>query len=193
MSIEIFEKAVTTHTASGCAREISNLLKDAGFNDVTYTVDGQNMCTFTSSSGVYGCTKFNADFYSTQLLNELNKFIAVKDDSRKALIIYSDAPREDTSRKYGTYFYQFIIVDGVTSSSNNDDYFSSATNITGGTFKNPTDVSVAFLTPFIDGDTKVFRPFYISVNRVLHPINTVVSDGSNSFTSLGNLFYIKNA
>ena len=192
MSIEIFEKAVTNPKASACAGAIANLLKDAGFNDVTYAVDNQNMCTFTSSSGVYGCIKFKADLYFTQLLSELNKFIAVKDDSQKALIIYSDAPRKDTSSDYGSYFYQFIIVDGVTSSSEND-VFSTITNITGGTFKDPTDVSEALLTPFIDGDTKVLRPFYISANRVLHPINTVVSDGSNSFTSLGNLFYIKKA
>lgn len=192
MSIEIFEKAVTDHTASGCAEAIANLLKDAGFNDVAYAVGDSDMCTFTSSSGVYGCIKFKANFYFTQFLNQLNKFIAVKDDSRKALIIYSDAPRKDTSGSYDLYFYQFIIVDGVTSSSNHV-FFSAATNITGGTFKDPTDVSEALLTPFIDGDAKVLRPFYISANRVLHPINTVVSDGSNSFTSLGNLFYIKNA
>lgn len=192
MSIEIFEKAVTNKTADSFATTIVALLADAGFAGVTYTIITNNVANFTSSAGVYGCTKFSTNFNHTDLYNKTTKFIAIKDASQNALIVYPDMPITNTSTEMDSFYYSFIIANGVTSPSLSKP-FSLMTNITGGTFKSSTDVSEVLLTPFIDSNAQILRPFYISTNRVVHAINTVVTDGSNSFTSLGNLFYIKNA
>lgn len=191
MSIEIFEKAVGGQKADDFATAIVALLADAGFADVTYTISGP-VAHFTSSAGVYGCKKFSASFNSTPLLNGTTKFIAITDASQKALIVYPDKSITNTSTDTDSFYYSFIIANGVTSPSVAK-VLSLMTNITGGTLKSSTDVSEVLLTPFIDGDAQILRPFYISANRVVHNINTVVTDGTNSFTSLGNLFYIKNA
>lgn len=192
MSIEIFEKAVTGRSPENFASTIVALLADAGFSDISYTMS-RARADFNSSAGVYGCNAFSADFNNTYLLNETTKFIAVKDASQNALIVYPNMSKKDTSSENDNYYYSFIITNGVTSPSVNK-VFSLMTNITGGTFKTSLDTSEVLLTPFIDSEAKILRPFYISANRVMHNINTVVTDSNgNSFTSLGNLFYIKNA
>ena len=192
MSIEIFEKAVGGKTPNDFATAIVALLADAGFADVTYTMTS-SVANFTSSAGVYGCKTFSASFNNTSLINGTTKFIAITDASQKALIVYPDKYITNTTTDMDIYYYSFIIANGVTSPSVNN-AFSLLTNVTGGTFKSSTDVSEVLLTPFIDCDAKILKPFYISANRVRHNAKTIVTDSNgNSFTSLGNLFYIKNA
>jgi hypothetical protein len=184
MGIEIFEK---TYTGS-IADTVRDLLHDAGFSDVTNTVSGTNV-DFSSASGVYGCKSFSIYNYSSAVAS---KFVAIKDDSRKALIVLPEFTGNTITAVPAYYIVALVIVDGVTTYFDASD-LSKWTNVIGGNIKSSTDSSDVLLAPLIDTFTHVFSPFYVSLNRVIHPINTVVTDGSNSFTSLGNLFYIKNA
>lgn len=125
----------------------------------------------------------------------LTKFVAVKDESRKSLIIFSDTPHNSTGdnnvgSQEWTYF-SLIIVDGTLISGTYKPFNNCG--ITGGAIKGASDTSEAKLVPFMDSNGDTHEPFYVAMNRVNHTINTVVTDGSSSFTSLGNLFYIKNA
>ena len=190
MSIEIFEKALPGTTFN--SQTIVDLLYDAGFTDVA--LDGSPISSyqkFTSASGVYGCNNFSM-YANTTSVTGLTKFVAVKDESRKSLIIFSDATHGDTgsSSREWTYF-SLIIVDGTLISGGNTPFNNCG--ITGGAIKGASDTSEAKLVPFMDSNGDTHEPFYVAMNRVNHTINTVVTDGSSSFTSLGNLFYIKNA
>lgn len=194
MSIEIFEKAVSSNHFDG--QTIVDLLHDAGFTDVA--LDGgpiNSYQKFTSASGVYGCNNFSM-YASTTSITGLTKFMAAKDESRKSLIVFCDATHTDTSSTAGNggmewAYFNLIIVDG-TFISGAQKLFTNC-SVTGGAIKGALDTSEAKLVPFMDSNGDTHEPFYIAMNRVNHTINTVVTDGSNSFTSLGNLFYIKNA
>ena len=193
MSIEIFEKAIPGTTFN--AQTIVDLLHDAGFTDVA--LDGTSSGgyqKFTSASGVYGCNNFSMYAPNSTTMG-LTKFVAVKDESLKSLIIFGDATHNTTSdssdgSKEWTYF-SLIIVDGTLISGASKPF--SNCGITGGAIKGASDTSEAKLVPFMDSNGDTHEPFYVAMNRVNHTINTVVTDGYNSFTSLGNLFYIKNA
>lgn len=192
MSIEIFEEALPSNKFN--ARTIVDLLHDAGFTDVVTGDISGSYQNFTSDLGVYGCNNFSMYATSTSVTG-LTKFMAVKDESRKSLIVFCDAPKISTigggaSAKEWTYF-SLIIVDG-TFISGSEAPFSNC-GITGGDIKGASDTSEAKLVPFMGSNGDTHEPFYVAMNRVNHTINTVVTDGSNSFTSLGNLFYIKNA
>ena len=133
-------------------------------------------------------------YSSSSILQDGSKYIAVKDDSQKALIVFCAGLTSagiDVASAGGYNFFLLIIVNGVMCDRPNSNSFSLYYNAVGGPIKGVSDTTQAMLTPFIDTNGNVFKPFYISVNRVLYNINTVVTDGSNSFTSLGNLFYIK--
>lgn len=193
MSIEIFEKALPSNHFDG--QTIVDLLHDAGFTDVA--LDGSPISSyqkFTSASGVYGCNNFSM-YASNSSVTGLNKFMAVKDESLKSLIVFGNATHSatgdnnDGSREW-TYF-SLIIVDGTFISGAATPF--SNCGITGGAIKGVSDTSEAKLVPFMDSNGDTHEPFYVAINRVNHTINTVVTDGANSFTSLGNLFYIKNA
>ncbi len=192
MSIEIFEKALPSDVFD--IQTIVDLLHDAGFTDVA--LDGtvsQNYQKFTSASGVYGCKNFAMCATTTQ--TSMTKFIAVKDESRKSLIVFSNTPHNTThdnaiSSREWTYF-SLIIVDGTYVSGSKNRF--SDCNVTGGDIKGTSDTSEAKLAPFMDSNGDTHEPFYVALNRVNHTINTVVTDCTNSLTSLGNLFYIKNA
>ena len=193
MSIEIFEKALPSNHFDG--QNVVDLLHDAGFTDVA--LDGSVVSgyqKFTSASGVYGCNNFSM-YASTSSVTGLTKFLAVKDESRKSLIVFCDVPHNETSgtsdgSKEWSYF-SLIIVDGTLISGSSKPFTNCS--ITGGAIKGASDTSEAKLVPFMDSNGDTHEPFYVAMNRVKHTINTVVTDGSNSFTSLGNLFYIKNA
>ena len=183
MSIEFFEKKVS---GNDDAKTIADLLHDAGFTDVTYS--GGSTATFSSASGIYGVHSFEVSSFQS------SRYFLVKDDARKALYIYPNCWITDTSQDIPSYYVIVVIVDGVLSGQPGDGYrFSTLYNVTGGKIKTQVDTSEALLTPLIDKDTQLLSPFYISANRVCHNAKTVVTDGVNSFTSLGNLFYIKNA
>lgn len=192
MSIEIFEKALPSNKFDSQA--IVDLLHDAGFTDVALDGDmNAGYQKFTSASGVYGCNNFG--MYAVGAVTGLTKFMAVKDESRKSLIVFCDAPKISTNggdigSNEMTYF-SLIIVDGTFISGSVAPF--SNCGITGGAIKGASDTSEAKLVPFMDSNGDTHEPFYVAMNRVNHTINTVVTDGSNSFTSLGNLFYIKNA
>lgn len=193
MSIEIFEKALPSNHFNG--QTIVDLLHDAGFTDVA--LDGSPISgyqKFTSASGVYGCNNFRMYASDTSIVG-LTKFMAVKDESRKSLIVFCDATRTDTSSGDGSkewVWFSLIIVDGTSISGAHNKPFTNC-GMTGGAIKGASDTSEAKLVPFMDSNGDTHEPFYVAMNRVNHTINTVVTDGSNSFTSLGNLFYIKNA
>lgn len=190
MAIEIFEKAYSGSVGS----TIEALLHDAGFADVSSN-DAGDYAEFSSSSGVYGVNSFSAYRNSTDLVN-VSKYIAVKDDLQKALIVFCSGLIDnstDIAKKEGYNFFLLIIVNGVMCDRPNRNPLSLYYNAVGGTIKSATDTTQVMLAPFIDINGHVFKPFYISVNRVNYNINTTVTDGVNSFTSLGNLFYIKNA
>lgn len=192
MSIEIFEKALQ---GSGfTAQTIVDLLYDAGFTDVALDGASAGYQKFTSDSGVYGCNNFSM-YAATSIAAELTKFVAVKDESLKSLIVFGNTPHNNTGdnsvgSKEWAYF-SLIIVDGTFISGTPNPF--SDCGITGGAIKGASDTSEAKLVPFMDSNGDTHEPFYVAMNRVNHTINTVVTDGSNSFTSLGNLFYIKNA
>lgn len=194
MSIEIFEKALPSNHFDGQA--IVDLLHDAGFTDVALngTISGGYQ-KFTSASGVYGCNTFSMYATSSSVVG-LTKFMAVKDESRKSLIVFCDATHTDTVNATGEgsrewVYFSLVIVDG-TSISGEPKPFTNC-GMTGGPIKGASDTSEAKLVPFMDSNGDTYEPFYVAMNRVNHTINTVVTDGSNSFTALGNLFYIKNA
>lgn len=192
MSIEIFEKALPSAHFDG--QTIVDLLHDAGFTDVA--LDGGPVGgyqKFTSASGVYGCNNFSM-YETSSSVNGLTKVMAAKDESRKSLIVFCDATRTDTSSGDGSkewVWFSLIIVDGTSISGATKPFTNCG--VTGGAIKGASDTSEAKLVPFMDSNGDTYEPFYIAMNRVNHTINTVVTDGSNSFTSLGNLFYIKNA
>lgn len=194
MSIEIFEKALPSNHFDG--QTIVDLLHDAGFTDVA--LDGSPISSyqkFTSASGVYGCNNFSMYASSTSIVG-LTKFMAVKDESRKSLIVFCDATHTDTGSTTGDggkewAYFSLIIVDGTFISGAYKPFTNCS--VTGGDIKGASDTSEAKLVPFMDSNGDTHEPFYVAMNRVNHTINTVVTDGSNSFTSLGNLFYIKNA
>lgn len=193
MSIEIFEKALPSNHFDGQA--IVDLLHDAGFTDVALDGSPSNSYQkFTSASGVYGCNTFSMYASNTSIVG-LTKFVAVKDESRKSLIVFCDATHNNTGEnndgsKEWSYF-SLIIVDGTLTSGAPKPF--SNCGMTSGAIKGASDTSEAKLVPFMDSNGDTHEPFYVAMNRVNHTINTVVTDGSNSFTSLGNLFYIKNA
>ncbi len=192
MSIEIFEKALPSNKFD--SQTIVDLLHDAGFTDVA--LDGtvsNDYQKFTSASGVYGCKNF-AMYAAAGSTPGMTKFMAVKDESRKSLIVFSNITHgatraSDEGAKEWAYF-SLIIVDG-TYVSGSRNYFSDC-NVTAGDIKGTSDTSEAKLAPFMDSNGDTHEPFYVALNRVNHTINTVVTDGTNSFTSLGNLFSIKN-
>lgn len=192
MSIEIFEEALPSNKFN--AQTIVDLLHDAGFTDVVAGDISAGYQNFTSASGVYGCNNFSM-YAPTSSVPGLNKFMAVKDESRKSLIVFGNVDHHatgdntDSSREW-TYF-SLIIVDGTLISGAVKTF--SNCGITGGDIKGASDTSEAKLVPFMDSNGDTHEPFYVAMNRVNHTINTVVTDGANSFTSLGNLFYIKNA
>lgn len=191
MAIEIFEKDYSNSVQDTFVA----LLHDAGFTDVAFTVREGDYVDFSSSSGVYGVNSFSM-YYNSPFLAGGSKYIAVKDDSQKALIVFCaglTSAGTDVATTEGYKFFLLIIVNGVMCDRPNNNPLSLYYNAVGGPIKNTSDTTQAMLTPFIDVNGHVFKPFYISVNRVLYIINTVVTDGSNSFTSLGNLFYIKHA
>lgn len=196
MSIEIFEKALPKSGYFDC-QTVVDLLHDAGFTDVALDGTPSNSHQkFTSASGVYGCKNFNVYFLgSTTSVSGLTKFIAVKDDSRKSLIVFCDVPHNSTkmssndSREWA--YFSLVIVDGTYVSGGYDTFNNCG--VTGGDIKGASDTSEAKLVPFMDSNGDTYEPFYVATNRVNHTINTVVTDGTNSFTALGNLFYIKNA
>lgn len=192
MSIEIFEKALPGNSFN--AQTLVDLLHDAGFTDVEPDVISGGYYKFTSASGVYGCNNFSMYAPSSAIIG-LTKFVAVKDESLKSLIIFGNTPHSATGdnndgSKEWSYF-SLIIVDGTLISGESKPF--SNCGITGGAIKGASDTSEAKLVPFMDSNGDTHEPFYVAMNRVNHTINTVVTDGSNSFTSLGNLFYIKNA
>lgn len=192
MSIEIFEKALPGNKFS--VQTIVDLLHDAGFTDVAAGDSSGGYQNFTSASGVYGCNNFSVYAPGTTFTG-LTKFMAVKDESLKSLIIFCDIPHTSTTTNGSSSmewsYFSLIIVDG-TFISGTDGIFSKC-GITGGDIKGASDTSEAKLVPFMDSNGDTHEPFYVAINRVNHTINTVVTDGTNSFTSLGNLFYIKNA
>lgn len=182
MSIEFFE---TTSTGPNGAL---SLLHDAGFADATYVDSGVNI--FSSASGIYGVKSFTVKtFYAA------DKYFLVKDDERKTLYIYPGITPTDTMEQNPGDYVIVIIANGILSEQ--PDYntkFSQWYNVTGGSVKKSFDTSDVLLTPLIDKDAQILKPFYISANRVCHNAKTIVTDSNgNSFTSLGNLFYIKNA
>lgn len=194
MSIEIFEKALPSNCNYFDGQTIVDLLHDAGFTDVALDGNPSEYQKFTSASGVYGCNNFSM-YAATTSITGLTKFMAVKDESRKSLMVFCDAHHEDTGidnngNMEWTYF-SLIIVDGTFISGASQQFINCG--ITGGAIKGTSDTSEAKLVPFMDSNGDTHEPFYVAMNRVNHTINTVVTDGSNSFTSLGNLFYIKNA
>lgn len=189
MSIEIFEKALPS--ARFYVQTVVDLLHDAGFADVA--LDGAtvgNYHGFKSDSGVYGCKTFK--MYAFNLGSDVvsPKLIAVKDESLKSLIIFCNINHVNTV-SYECSYFSLIIVDGTCVSGAGNPF--SDCGVTRGEIKGASDVSEAKLVPFMDRSGDTHEPFYVSMNRVNHNINTVVTDGVNSFTSLGNLFYIKNA
>lgn len=193
MAIQIFEKAIQAYRFS--TQAIVDLLHDAGFTDVAADgVINNSYQKFTSASGVYGCKNFAMYVYGNTIKG-LTKFVAVKDDSRKSLIVFCNTTHtytngSDIGSSEWAYF-SLIIVDGSLVSGASDCF--SGCGVTGGAIKDVTDTSTAKLVPFMDSSGSTWEPFYVAMNRVNHTINTVVTDGTNSFTSLGNLFYIKNA
>lgn len=185
MAIQIFTK----DTSSGqLPNLIQQLLVDAGFSDVTVKATFGASAEYASDSGVYGCKSFsicNPSFFST-------KYTAIKDDSQKALIVLPEFANSTITGIRACDIVAFVIVDGVTTFFDTSD-LSQWTNVVGGDIMTSTDSRDVLLAPLIDTFGHIFSPFYFALNRVNHPINTVVTDGVNSFTSLGNLFYIKNA
>ena len=193
MSIEIFEKALPGSAFDN--QTIVDLLHDAGFTDVAFDGTGSGgYQKFTSASGVYGCNNFSM-YASSLSVPGLTKFVAVKDESRKSLIIFSDATHNNTGDNSPTSqewaYFSLIIVDGTFISGAYKPF--SNCSVTGGAIKGASDTSEAKLVPFMDSNGDTHEPFYVAMNRVNHTINAVVTDGSSSFTALGNLFYIKNA
>lgn len=184
MSIEFFE---TSSTAGGPDAVLS-LLHDAGFTDAAYTF-GSGVSTFSSASGIYGVNSFkvNNAYGDT-------KYFAVKDDERKTLYVYPGIEPTDTMEQDAGNYVCVIIANGVLSEQpGSGNKFSQLYNVTGGAVKTSFDTSEVLLTPLIDKDAQILKPFYISANRVCHNAKTVVTDSNgNSFTSLGNLFYINN-
>lgn len=190
MSVEIFEKALPGNSFD--SQTIVDLLHDAGFTDVALdgTISGYYQ-KFTSASGVYGCNNFSM-YASTSAVLGLTKFVAVKDESLKSLIIFNNGPHSTTGSNIREWeYFSLIIVDGTLISGEPMPFNNCG--ITGGAIKGASDTSEAKLVPFMDSNGDTHEPFYVAMNRVNHSINTVVTDGTNSFTSLGNLFYIKNA
>ena len=186
MGIEIFEKTYEGTIAG----TVQDLLHDAGFSDVRNTTASTN-AEFSSDSGVYGCKSFSI-FNNND--SAAGKFVAVKDDSRKALIVFPTGfSFNDVARDYGCHFFTLMIVNGVACNTPNNNPLSLYYNAVGGSIRSTTDTADVILLPFIDGYGHVFSPFFVSANNVNHAINTTVTDGVTSFTSLGNLFYIKNA
>lgn len=185
MSIEFFE----TSTTDGGPDAVLSLLHDAGFTDATYTF-GSGVSTFSSASGIYGVKSFKVSSAYGD-----TKYFAVKDDARKTLYIYPGIDTTDTMEQYAGNYVVVIIANGVLSEQpDRTNKFSQLYNVTGGAVKAAFDTSEVLLTPLIDRDAQILKPFYISANRVCHNAKTVVTDSNgNSFTSLGNLFYIKNA
>lgn len=185
MAIQIFTKA---SSGESFPTLIQQLLVDAGFSDVALEATISASATYTSDSGVYGCKSFstyNPSSFST-------KYTAIKDDSQKALIVLPEFANSTITGVRACDIVALVIVDGVTTFFDISD-LSKWTNVVGGDIKTSTDSSDVLLAPLIDTFGHIFSPFYVALNRVNHPINTVVADGVNSFTSLGNLFYIKNA
>lgn len=193
MSIEIFEKALQSDKFD--SQSFVDLLHDAGFTDVALdgNIESDNFQKLKSDSGVYGLTDFYIYIYNSSITG-LSKLIAVKDESRKSLIIFSNAPRIYTNNfnsNGAEYSYYNLVVVNGRYRTGVIAYFSDC-GVTGGDIKNATDTDKAKLVPFMSSNGLTWEPFYVAMNRVNYPINTVVTDGTNSFTSLGNLFYIKN-
>lgn len=193
MGLEIFEKAASTNRI--LPSDIVDLLHDAGFTDVA--LDGtitNGFQKFTSPSGVYGCNNFSIEVYSDSVV--FTRYKAIKDESQKSLIVFPDVAHTSTdstdapSREFS--FFLLLFVDGTFVFGSRRNTFNYC-GMTGGLIKTATDTSEAKLVPFMDSNGDTHEPFYVAMNRVNHTINTVVTDGTNSFTSLGNLFYIKNA
>ena len=185
MAIQIFTKDMSSGTFSTL---IQQLLVDAGFSDVTVKAATSPSAEYASGSGVYGCKSFftyTPSSFST-------KYTAIKDDSQKALIVLPEFANRTITSVRACDIVALVIVDGVTTFFDVSD-LSKWTNVVGGDIKTSTDSSDVLLAPLIDTFGHIFSPFYVALNRVNNPINTVVTDGVNSFTSLGNLFYIKNA
>lgn len=185
MTIQIFTKAPNGITVPYA---IQDLLHDAGFSDATFNSSSTgNTLRYTSGSGVYGCKSFS--IYSAK---PAAKYTAIKDDSRKALIILPEFTGKTIKSVPACEIVTLAIVDGVTTFFADSD-LAVVTNVISGNVKSSTDSSDALLSPLIGASDHILTPFYVALNRVIHPINTVVTDGTNSFTSLGNLLYIKNA
>lgn len=187
MAIQIFTKDTSHGTF---ANLIQGLLVDAGFSDITIKNNGATggNIEYTSDSGVYGCKSFS--IYS--FTGFPDKYTAVKDDSQKALIVLPEFTSNTIDNVDACDIVALVIVNGFTTFFTNSD-LSKSTNVVGGKIKTSTDSSDVILSQLIYTSGHIFSPFYVALNRVNHPINTVVTDGTNSFTSLGNLFYIKNA
>lgn len=193
MSIEIFEKELPSTSFDG--QTVVDLLHDAGFADVALDGDVQgNYQRFKSDSGVYGRKTF-VMYYFSDTLSGSTKLIAVKDESLKSLIIFYDIDHTYTGGNYNESmewsYFGLIIVDGAFLAGINNPF--SDCSVTNGAIKGASDTSEAKLVPFMYSNGNTYEPFYVAMNRVNHNINTVVTDGTNSFTALGNLFYIKNA
>lgn len=184
MAIQVFTKV----TGSGnLSTTIQQLLVEAGFSDVTIASSGIDV-SYSSASGVYGCKSFGIYNASTHA----GKYTLIKDDSRKALMLLPEFTGDTIENAYAYNIIALVIVNGMMIYFGNAE-LSKWTNAISGAIKSSTDSSDVILSPLIDVFDHILSPFYVSLNRVIHPINTVVTDGTNSFTSLGNLFYIKNA
>lgn len=182
MTIQIFEKTVDgSSTVIACGLE---LFHDAGFSDV---VSDGSEGGLTSDSGVYGVKKFSM----SDKPSDLTKLYLAKDDSQKCLMLYSNS-RPDSTVKEEFYFYNTIIANGKSTTASDYPRFSDS-NVLNGDILAPVNTSKAKLAQFIKWTGETFEPFYVAVNLVRYQANTTVTDGTNSFTSLGNLFYIKNA
>lgn len=188
MTIQIFEKTVDgSSTVIACGLE---LFHDAGFSDVVSdgSTGGLMSGGLTSDSGVYGVKKFSM---SNTKPSGLTKLYLAKDDSQKCLMLYGNN-RPDSTVKEEYYFYNTIIANGKSTTASDRPRFSDS-NVLNGDILAPVNTSKAKLAQFVKWTGETFEPFYVAVNLVNYQANTKVTDGVNSFTSLGNLFYIKNA
>lgn len=183
MTIQIFEKTVGSSAVLALGLE---LFHDAGFSDVV--ADGSEG-GLTSNSGVYGVKKFS--MYINTIPSGLTKLYLAKDDSQKCLMLYGNAvPNSTVKEEY--YFYNTIIANGKSTTASYYPRFSDS-NVLNGDILTTVNTSKAKLAQFMKWTGETFEPFYVAVNLVNYQANTVVTDGTNSFTSLGNLFYIRNA
>lgn len=186
MTIQIFEKTIETLSTAGIYECAFELFHDAGFSDVTKS--GNSDSGFVSDSGVYGVKNFSI---FSKYISTGTKLYLVKDDSQKCLMLYGNGiPNSTTEKEYG--FYNIIIANGKSTTAMENPRFSDS-NVLNGDILDPVNTSEAKLAQFLKWTGETFEPFYVAVNLVNYQANTKVTDGTNSFTSLGNLFYIKNA